>query len=465
MASTSDPPDTQCERLRAQIRGLEEQLQRLVRTEQRLYYAQREVGRQLRRVAALNAFSIDAARRGSEREILQKAIATFFSLFAYDEALVFLRRSTGQLEWECGPTTLAPGSFSLDGCELPTSAIFVTPDAQELPQPIARAIELFDATFGPPRESVSRLLLPLCNGVGAPSLGFFLFRRVGAVGFHDDLATPGDLSFLELFGHHVGTALTQFRLVEDLRHSFVRLAEAQEDAVQRERLAALGELAAVVAHEVRNPVAVIFNAVAGLRKELSGAGEAPPLVRVISEEATRLEEMVSDLLDFARPSVPDLETASVEEIARQASQRALQAFPEQPRQIRIAVDPHPPMAMADARLLHQATLNLLINALQASPPSAPVLIRIGREERGEPKVRMVKVEVIDHGPGIAPDTTERIFQPFFTTKAKGSGLGLAVVKKVVDAHHGEVRVDSTPGHGSTFTLWIPEAAPILSATG
>lgn len=472
MAREEEGTQAQVERLRGQIRGLEEQLQRLVRTEQRFYYAQREVARQLRRVETLNAFAIESARCPSEQELLRRAISTFFSLFDYDQAVAFLRSATGRFtpavthslpgrEGQRLEDASSPGGLDFDG-ELDAGALLWAGAPSSSPsQLVAEARRVFERCFGPDTTAARWLLFSL-REAEAPPLGFILLRREGELGFHDALAAPPDQAFVELFGRHVATALTQFRLVEDLRQTCAILAEAQQQAVERERLAALGQLAAVVAHEVRNPVAVIFNSVAALRRD-AGPGRPRELVAVISEEAQRLEEMVSDLLDFARPSTPELRPEPLEQIVRHAVEHAQAASSETAPRIEVEVAPDTPVAFADARMLHQAVLNLLTNSLQASGRGEAVRVRLDRLlHRGALHARL---EVIDRGRGIAAADLERIFDPFFTTKAKGSGLGLAVVKKVVEAHRGELRVASTPGEGSTFTVLIPGLDSSLDATG
>ncbi len=271
---------------------------------------------------------------------------------------------------------------------------------------------------------------------------------------------PGDLPACRLFGAQVSAALSAARLFADLRQSYADLARTQEQLVQRERLAALGELAAVVAHEVRNPLGVLFNSLGTFRRLLGDRvdGTARTLLEIMEEEAARLNHIVGDLLDFARPITPVRRRARLDEILDEAVDAALGDSRGRVAVAR-AIEDVPPVSI-DARLIRQALLNLAANAVQAMPHGGTVTLRLQRDTLdGRP---MARIELADTGSGIAPDVEPRIFEPFFTTRPTGTGLGLAVVKRIVEAHHGELRVATAEGRGSTFTLWLPlddEASP------
>ena len=234
------------------------------------------------------------------------------------------------------------------------------------------------------------------------------------------------------------------------------LKTAQARLIERERLAALGEVAAVVAHEVRNPLAVIFNAVSALRRGTSEKAETALMVDTIREEADRLNQIVGDLLDFARPVSPNLREEDLEPLVRGAMSAALMRIASGTGStsvnVAITVGDDVPPARIDARLMRQALVNLMVNALEAMPTGGALSIAIERE--GENHVR---VSVRDTGQGISDEVRARIFEPFFTTRATGTGLGLAVVKRIVEAHGGELRVVSERGRGTTFTVVAPAA--------
>ena len=261
--------------------------------------------------------------------------------------------------------------------------------------------------------------------------------------------TPAELERAVAVTNQLASFIANARLYDDLKRSYGALAEAQQELVRRERLAALGELAAVVAHEVKNPLGVIFNAVAGLRRAPEGSPGGRLLVNIVAEEAERLDRIVSDLLAFARPGALELSPHSLGAIIAGAAEAASRAFDGAgPITLELAVALPP--VQADPQRLRQAFVNLFLNALQVVP-GGPVTVRAVAGE----SPRCLRVEVIDRGPGIPEEVSARLFEPFFTTKAQGTGLGLTIVKRIVEAHRGEVSFLSRLGGGTTFTLRLP----------
>ncbi|WP_257448540.1 ATP-binding protein [Archangium lipolyticum] len=270
----------------------------------------------------------------------------------------------------------------------------------------------------------------------------------GVLSVQGEALTPASAATLELFARQVGGAL------ENVRHhrlAAARLAEVsrlQAELVAQERLTVLGEAAGVVAHEVRNPLSAILNVVAVLKRDTLGPVSASA-VEMLEEEATRLDAMVRDLLDVVRPLEPRPRTLHAGELA----QRTLELFQER-RQlggVRVSLDEEPdlPTLQADETLLQLAMENLVRNAVQSSPPRGEVRMAVGRVPEG------ILITVEDEGPGVAPADAQRIFEPFFTTRATGTGLGLAVVRRVVLAHGGTVSVGQRPGGGARFELRLP----------
>ncbi|QRK11574.1 MASE1 domain-containing protein [Archangium violaceum] len=251
-------------------------------------------------------------------------------------------------------------------------------------------------------------------------------------------------------------------LNRELRQSLEELATAQQELVRRERMAALGELSASIAHEVRNPLGVIANSVAALTRMAvpERDGTAWELLGVMGEEVARLDHLVNGLLDFARPLEPRLFTQSLGSVVEGALEASLRAEPDARRSVQVtrALDQELPEAPLDAQLLHLALSNLFTNALQAMPHGGSLRVELGRDEpRGvTPQARL---SITDTGSGIVPEVMARMFEPFYTTKAAGTGLGLAIVRRIVEAHHGHVEVHSTPGQGTTFTVLLPLAQP------
>jgi signal transduction histidine kinase len=248
-------------------------------------------------------------------------------------------------------------------------------------------------------------------------------------------------------------ALLSARLYDTVRSSYAELARAQKELIQRERLAALGELSASIAHEVRNPLGVIFNSVGSLRRILKPQGDAAQLLDIVDEEADRLNRMVGDLLDYSRPVQPALEPLPLRPLLEQAIAAARQQAG--PAADRVASEVHVAeeagTVRADERLLRQALVNLFLNAYQAMPREGRLYVRASRGSLdGRP---CAEILVRDTGPGVPAEMASKIFQPFFTTKPTGTGLGLAVVRRIVEGHGGAIELG--PGPGAEFTLRLP----------
>jgi signal transduction histidine kinase len=200
---------------------------------------------------------------------------------------------------------------------------------------------------------------------------------------------------------------------------------------------------------VRNPLGVLFNSLGSLRKllgrELDGA--TGTLLAIMEEESARLNHIVGDLLDFARPTTPALQRELFDQVVDEAVEAALGDAKGRVTVVReVREIPAVPM---DARLIRQAIVNIVDNAVQAMPKGGTLTVRLALH------AKMARLEIEDTGPGIAPDVEPRIFEPFFTTRASGTGLGLAVVKRIVDGHRGQLRVASVEGRGTTFSICLP----------
>jgi signal transduction histidine kinase len=279
-------------------------------------------------------------------------------------------------------------------------------------------------------------------------------RRIGAAVLVDTQGprhfAPAEVDRATAIANQLAVVVEHARLYEDLRRSYADLRRAQDQLVHRERLAALGELASVVAHEVRNPLGVIFNSLGSLRRILRPEGDAKMLLDIVGEEADRLNRIIGDLLDFARPTLPTLRPEALDRVLEEALSAAL-AQARGPVDVRREVAPDLPLVPVDARLLRQALVNVILNAVQAMPEGGPLSVR-ARARDG-----FAVLEVEDAGPGIPDEVRHRIFEPFFTTKATGTGLGLAVVKRILDGHRGRIEVSAAPGGGTTFALHLPLA--------
>ncbi len=246
-------------------------------------------------------------------------------------------------------------------------------------------------------------------------------------------------------------------LSESLAEANRNLRQAQEEVRRAERLAALGQLSAGLAHEIRNPLGVIKGSSELLKEKLAGADAlAQELSGYIYTEVNRVSALVSRFLDFARPSQLELRPEHITPLLEGCLKAAAdQGASARVRVLREYASGLPPV-MIDRELCEQVFTNLILNACEAMG-----------EQGGELKIRInfaqtqpaaqVWVEIVDSGPGIPANIKEQIFNPFFTTKKTGVGLGLAIVSKIVDAHGGSVRLESTPGHGACFRVTLPAA--------
>lgn len=272
---------------------------------------------------------------------------------------------------------------------------------------------------------------------------------------------PALIELAETTCGQLALAIANARLYESLWLSYAELAAARAEMVKRERLAALGELSAIVAHEVRNPLGVIYNAVTSLRRLLKVEGDPAMLLNILSEESDRLNRMVADLLDYTRPREPILQPEELGRVVQDALEAArVQGGPDaESVALEVETEPNLPPVHMDRRLIRQALVNVAVNAFQAMPQGGVVKVRARREQTGGRE--QLRIDVSDQGMGIPTELLHRVFEPFFTTKAQGTGLGLAVVKRILEEHRGEIAVDSAPGRGTTFIFRLPLLPPTL----
>ena len=244
-----------------------------------------------------------------------------------------------------------------------------------------------------------------------------------------------------------------------LEESNRQLRRAEADARRAERLAALGQLSAGLAHEIRNPLGVIKGSADMLSKKVA---QSEPLIAelagYISSEVNRLNALVVRFLDFARPSKLELQPEQISEIVDRALAAAMASFPNSSVKIERQYAPNLPEVAADAQLCEQVFVNLITNAfqsMQAQDASLEKTLRlaIAREEsNGEQGVGVI---VEDSGPGVPPELREQIFNPFFTSKKDGVGLGLSIVAKIVDDHRGTIRLEENSPRGARFRVFFP----------
>jgi len=235
-----------------------------------------------------------------------------------------------------------------------------------------------------------------------------------------------------------------------LTRAFKELRAAQTELVRKEQLAAIGELSAVVAHEVRNPLAVISNAVSTLRREDVAPEDRDTLLKILEEETHRLNQLVGDLLHYAKPLAPESQLVAIRELI----ERAIVPFRTRASIGIDIIEPDPVGRVAgDPMLLRQAIDNVVNNAVQAMPSGGTLTVVL--ERAGEGRNAKVLVTISDTGEGMDTVVRKRALDPFFTTRPSGTGLGLAIVARVVDAHGGELTLRSSPGAGTEVALALP----------
>jgi signal transduction histidine kinase len=226
----------------------------------------------------------------------------------------------------------------------------------------------------------------------------------------------------------------------------------QREAAQRERLSSLGRLSTVIAHEIRNPLMIIKTSLRSLRREEARPDQVQAATADIDEEITRLNRIVAEVLDYARPIKFDVGPTDLNALTSDAVRAAESGSGGQG--IRVTLEPDLPLAMTDGERVRQALVNIVGNALQAMDGTAEgpsgVRVRTARLDS-----RRAAITVTDAGPGISPADLPRVFDPYFTTRRTGTGIGLAISRNIIEGLGGRISVASEPGRGTEVRIEIP----------
>jgi signal transduction histidine kinase len=258
-------------------------------------------------------------------------------------------------------------------------------------------------------------------------------------------------------GEVIGAAL----FFKDLTH----VEQLEERERLRDRLAALGEMAAAMAHELKNPLAGIEVMAGLLRRKVSDIPDAQAIINDIINEAKMANSTVMEMLDYVRPVRLERGRTALGPVLQTAVSMAESKAQRGDIAVAVVVPDDLPPIQGDEHQLCQVFTNLVINAFEALAGAGRVRITastgITESEQASDlpvPVPTVIIQVADDGPGIPPELTDRVFNAFFTTKAQGSGLGLAIVRKIIDAHDGRIDVTTAPDQGTTFTVTLPVCA-------
>lgn len=290
----------------------------------------------------------------------------------------------------------------------------------------------------------------LRGGLGAAAVVSMLvlpYVLLNDLGAHNTAGEVTEIVFYFALGGLIGGIVSrEFRIRRRQQETELALERSQRQAM-------VGQMASGVAHEIKNPIASVKGAVEILCDKDLPEGEREEFRGIVVSEIKRIDGTLRDFLEFGRPREPRFELMSLSETVvagvRQIEGHAVEAGVRLVRRIEPEV-----MIEGDREKIHQVMLNLLLNALEASDEGGELAVTV--EDTGDGAV----VTVEDEGVGIVPEEIGRVFDPFYTTKPTGSGLGLAVAKQIVESHGGEVSVDSRIGVGTRFTIMLPRGGQV-----
>jgi len=299
--------------------------------------------------------------------------------------------------------------------------------------------------------------------------GFIIKESLSSVGLGKEWAKIQQGRWETKFQRKDGTILTLGFSVSPLKDSndneigtififqdLTKIREMEEDLKRADRLAAIGTMAAGLAHEIRNPLASISGSIEIMKEEMDGSGQSPKLMDIVLREIGRLDSLIADFLLFARPSSPQKNLVHLNKIITDLLQ-VIKNNPEcRPSINFFAKFEEEIYLLGDEQQLKQAFWNLLINALQAMPNGGEINITIRRvysTDQNEPS--QVEIIISDTGMGIAESDLDKIFNPFFTTKEQGTGLGLSIVHRIIEGHGGKITVQSQLNKGTIFRITLP----------
>jgi signal transduction histidine kinase len=330
---------------------------------------------------------------------------------------------------------------------------------------------------------VNRQLISFLNVKSFAAVPLFAKEKVrGGIAadnlFSQSLITEKKLQSLMIFANQAGLALENALMYEELkafssqmeervRRATAELEETQKQLFQSEKLAALGKLSAGIAHEIRNPLTSIKILIHSLVDEMATEASREKDLRVIESEIQRVNKIIKQFLDFARPREPALEPTDILEVLQQTANLLSYEMEAQEISLQRSFPPELPRVLADKEQMMQVFLNLMLNAIQAMPQGGELCIAarlpgdgpqpakekrlMGKGGRGN----FVEISIADTGVGIPEEIKGKLFEPFFSTKEEGIGLGLSIAQRIVEQHGGRIRAESISRKGATFFVELP----------
>ncbi|MFQ5904507.1 MAG: ATP-binding protein, partial [Candidatus Binatia bacterium] len=258
----------------------------------------------------------------------------------------------------------------------------------------------------------------------------------------------------------IGRLTASFKqMVNDLKAKEEKQKELQEQLIQADKLASLGELSAGIAHEIGNPLTAIKTTAQVMEEEMEHDSPHREYVQRIVKEIDRLNAILRAFFSFAKPQKPHPTWCDVRELAKEVQLLINKDAAKHQVTIQEEYAEGLPLILVDFQQIQQVLLNLSLNALQAMPEGGRLSIKAEAVPSGEGGESAILLSVADTGKRISPEHLKKIFDPFFTTRLQGTGLGLSIAYQIIDKHGGKIKVESQPGWGTTFTIVLPVLGP------
>jgi two-component system sensor histidine kinase HydH len=295
------------------------------------------------------------------------------------------------------------------------------------------------------KESDTILPRHLCGLKESLDLGESISEKEMECEFTENKIVPVSISASKIINEE-GKFVGQVIIIRDLGE----VRRLQDEIRRTEKLAAIGGLAAGVAHEIRNPLSSIKGIASYYKGKFEDGSEDKEMAGVMIEEVDRLSRVISELLEFARPTKLNKKPSDINELLKHSTRLVEQEAAAKKIGIQLNLVSGSAEADVDPDRLAQCFLNLFLNAMQAMENGGRLIVSSSTSVNGN-----IVIDIKDNGPGISTEDLSKIFDPYFTTKSKGTGLGLAIVHKVIEAHKGQIRVRSTIGKGTMFSIVLP----------